>query len=68
MRKRFRGNKPIATSTELEAGGGDKDKAGMLYAGKGAYEKPEGVDARGAEQGEYEVYVRNDGVEDLRKK
>jgi cytochrome c oxidase assembly factor 5 len=30
MRKRFRGNKPVATSVELEAGG-----SGQLYAGIG---------------------------------
>lgn len=34
MRKRFRGNKPIAVSTELEAGA-DEPK-NMLYAGKPA--------------------------------
>ena len=80
MRKRFRGNKPIATSVELEAGGGEAGATvggGQLYAGKGGYEGVgaratdgrEGVDGRiGAGQGEYEVYVRNDGIEDLRKK
>lgn len=73
MRKRFRGNKPIATSVELEAGGGEKSdtvgRPGMLYAGKGGYEGvgPKGTDGRG-DQGEYEVYVRNDGIEDIRKK
>ncbi|KAK5134200.1 hypothetical protein LTR08_006860 [Meristemomyces frigidus] len=79
MRKRFRGNKPIATSVELEAGGGGETavgaRGGQLYAGKGGYE---GVGARatdgregvggGEGEGEYEVYVRNDGIEDLRKK
>jgi len=34
MRKRFRGNQPIAVSKELEGGGG----GGMLYAGKPAFE------------------------------
>ncbi|KAK3076795.1 hypothetical protein LTS18_012034, partial [Coniosporium uncinatum] len=40
MRKRFRGNKPVALSTELEAGGGkesDDDGRGyQLYGGKPA--------------------------------
>ncbi|KAK4542489.1 hypothetical protein LTR36_006741 [Oleoguttula mirabilis] len=74
MRKRFRGNKPIATSVEVEAGGGEKGTpvgsgGGMLYAGKGGYEGvgPKSTDGRGSEE-EYEVYVRNDGIEDLRKK
>lgn len=31
MRKRFRGNAPVATSAELEGGGG----TGQLYAGIG---------------------------------
>lgn len=73
MRKRFRGNKPVATSVELEAGGGSAEgEKGMLYAGKGGYEGvgPKGTDGRGGGggEGEYEVYVRNDGVEDFRKK
>jgi len=34
MRKRFRGNQPIAVSKEIEGGGG----GGMLYAGKPAFE------------------------------
>ena len=34
MRKRFRGNKPIAVSQELEAGGGQE--GGQLYGGKPA--------------------------------
>lgn len=33
MRKRFRGNAPVATSVELEAGGGAS--GGQLYAGIG---------------------------------
>ena len=68
MRKRFRGNKPIATSQELEAGG---DRTGMLYAGKGTYEGSgvKGTDGRDdKEREEFERYVRNDGIEDLRKK
>jgi cytochrome c oxidase assembly factor 5 len=66
MRKRFRGNKPISTSTELEAGGGKE--VGMLYAGKSGYEGvgPKGSDGKDDEQ--YEKWVRNDGVEDIRKK
>lgn len=35
MRKRFRGNAPISTSTELEAGA-DKNYYYQLYAGKPA--------------------------------
>lgn len=38
MRKRFRGNQPIAVSAELEKqGGGKEEGVGMLYAGKPAY-------------------------------
>jgi len=71
MRKRFRGNKPIATSVELDAGGNQPQ--GMLYAGKGSYEGvgPTATDGRGdgkGGEGEYEVYVRNDGIEEIRKK
>lgn len=73
MRKRFRGNKPISTSTELEAGGGRK---GMLYAGSPAYgdSGPRGTDGRemenrgGEEDDEFERFVRNDGIEDIRRK
>jgi cytochrome c oxidase assembly factor 5 len=82
MRKRFRGNKPISTSSELEGEGGSGSKEGkevpMLYAGKGSFEGVgprktdgrEGVEAAasGGGGGEYEVFVRNDGVEDLRKR
>jgi cytochrome c oxidase assembly factor 5 len=35
MRKRFRGNQPIAVSQELEGGGGST--GGQLYAGKPAF-------------------------------
>jgi cytochrome c oxidase assembly factor 5 len=35
MRKRFRGNQPIAVSKEIEGGGA---KGGQLYAGKPAFE------------------------------
>ncbi|KXT12373.1 hypothetical protein AC579_584 [Pseudocercospora musae] len=62
MRKRFRGNKPISTSVELEGEG----KNPMLYAGKGTFE---GAEKKKMEEGdEYEVFTRNDGSEDLRKK
>jgi cytochrome c oxidase assembly factor 5 len=63
MRKRFRGNKPIATSQELEGEG----PTPMLYAGKGTYQ---GLDEKKAmkEGEEYEAFTRNDGLEDLRKK
>ena len=45
MRKRFRGNKPIATSTEIE--GGNDTGSGMLYAGIGEKKKstPEVADS-----------------------
>lgn len=75
MRKRFRGNKPVATSVELEAGGGrsgfeseEKPPAPMLYAGRHSYEREgggKGVEGKGEE---FERYTRNDGIEDLRKK
>ncbi|KAK1070264.1 hypothetical protein LTR74_004180 [Friedmanniomyces endolithicus] len=74
MRKRFRGNKPVATSTEMEAGGGrgigdGQEAAGMLYAGRGSFEKGrEGEGGGGKEGDEWEVYTRNDGIEDVRKK
>jgi cytochrome c oxidase assembly factor 5 len=60
MRKRFRGNKPISTSKELEGGGGEE--VGMLYAGKS------GKNDKESELDGYEKWVRNDGVEDIRKK
>ena len=72
MRKRFLGNKPISTSAELEAGG--SKSIAMLYAGKGSYEGvgPKATDGREARGGEgdeeYERFVRNDGIEDVRKK
>jgi cytochrome c oxidase assembly factor 5 len=37
MRKRFRGNQPIAVSKEIE-GGGSSGGGGQLYAGKPAFE------------------------------
>lgn len=76
MRKRFRGNKPISTSVELEAGGG-KQGGGQLYGGGSGFsgggprqtDGREGVDTVGdREDGEWEVFVRNDGIEDLRRK
>lgn len=36
MRKRFRGNKPVASSVELEAGASEPSR--QLYAGKSAFE------------------------------
>lgn len=65
MRKRFRGNKPVATSVELEAGGATKlEPVPMLYAGKNFDELEKGE----TEKHEYETYTRNDGIEDVRKK
>lgn len=67
MRKRFRGNKPIAVSTELEAGGGQPQ--GMLYAGRSSYQDAKaGAKEAPTEGDEWEVYTRNDGIDDLRKK
>jgi len=72
MRKRFRGNKPISTSQELEAGGGKE--GGQLYGGGSGYEGvgPRRTDGREgvekADEAEWEVFVRNDGIEDLRRK
>ncbi|CAK4032947.1 related to PET191, involved in assembly of cytochrome oxidase [Lecanosticta acicola] len=65
MRKRFRGNKPIATSVELEGEGPNK----MLYAGKGTFEDWDEASKKKMEEGEeWEKFVRNDGIEDVRKK
>ncbi|KAK3111504.1 hypothetical protein LTR53_013185 [Teratosphaeriaceae sp. CCFEE 6253] len=69
MRKRLRGNKPVATSTELEAGGGQPMDPGMLYAGRSSYQDPKAGAKEGGDGGdEWEVYTRNDGIEDVRKK
>lgn len=46
MRKRFRGNNPIATSVELEAG--ESQPTGQLYAGKSAYSNVKGTDGKEA--------------------
>ncbi|KAK5109668.1 hypothetical protein LTR62_006790 [Meristemomyces frigidus] len=71
MRKRFRGNKPVATSVELEAGGGQPVATGregeMLYAGRSSYQDPKAGAKEGGE-GEWESYTRNDGIEDQRRK
>lgn len=44
MRKRFRGNKPIATSQELEAGASDPSH--QLYGGKSAYDGVKATDGK----------------------
>lgn len=44
MRKRFRGNQPVAVSVEIE--GGASDPKGQLYAGKSAYSSVKGTDGR----------------------
>lgn len=44
MRKRFRGNKPIAASLEIE--GGADDPKGQLYGGKSAYTNIKGTDGK----------------------
>lgn len=83
MRKRFRGNKPIAVSTELDEADSATPKGAqevaMLYAGKGLYggdgegvrqtrgEEGSELDATMASAG-YEKYIRNDGSVDWRKK
>lgn len=46
MRKRFRGNHPISTSVELEAG--SDEGGGQLYAGKSAYGSVKGTDGKDA--------------------
>ncbi|KAM0722644.1 hypothetical protein Q7P37_002085 [Cladosporium fusiforme] len=63
MRKRFRGNKPISTSQEL-----DGESGGQLYAGKSAYAGSSQKGTDGREDAEFEKYLRNDGVEDVRRK
>lgn len=42
MRKRFRGNRPAASSLELEGGGGG---SGQLYAGVGEKKSPPKIEA-----------------------
>ena len=77
MRKRFRGNKPISTSLELEGESADMAtrEVPMLYAGKGTYEGtgPRVTDGREKSEEEMEKlgmerFVRNDGSVDWRKK
>lgn len=77
MRKRFRGNKPISTSVELEGESTDLGARGvpMLYAGKGTLEGtgPRRTDGRERSEEEmekmgFERFVRNDGGVDWRKK
>lgn len=77
MRKRFRGNKPISTSLELDGESGDltRKEVPMLYAGKGTLEGtgPRRTDGREKSEEEmekegWERFVRNDGGIDWRKK
>jgi cytochrome c oxidase assembly factor 5 len=80
MRKRFRGNKPIAVSTELEGDGATPSRAkevAMLYAGRSTYPSESVRQTEGKEGSEldatmenagYEKYIRNDGSVDWRKK
>lgn len=77
MRKRFRGNKPISTSLELEGESADlgEREVPMLYAGKGGFEGvgPRVTDGREKSEEEMEKmgmekFVRNDGTVDWRKK
>lgn len=46
MRKRFRGNKPIASSVEIEAGADEPSH--QLYAGKSAFGDVKPTDGRDA--------------------
>jgi len=50
MRKRFRGNKPIASSLELEAGASDPNN--QLYGGGSAFGGPKTTDGREAKDEE----------------
>lgn len=80
MRKRFRGNKPIAVSAELEGDGESPSRVkevAMLYAGKSTYssegvrqtEGKEGTELDASmENAGYEKFIRNDGSVDWRKK
>ena len=62
----------MSVRLENEAGGGKRNvgdgKGGMLYAGRGAYDEPEESKRKGKEGEEWERYVRNDGIEDVRRK
>lgn len=50
MRKRFRGNKPVASSVENEAGGGDGRESGQLYGGKSAFGGVKGTSGKEVEK------------------
>lgn len=53
MRKRFRGNKPVSSSVELEAGADEPSR--QLYAGKSAFGDVRGTDGKeGREAGKEE--------------
>ena len=49
MRKRFRGNKPISVSQELEAGADDPSR--QLYGGKPAFEPVKGTEGKEEDNG-----------------
>lgn len=44
MRKRFRGNQPIAVSKELEGGAAGEERGGQLYAGGKAFGTQKGTE------------------------
>lgn len=46
MRKRFRGNKPVGISSELDAAAGEDPKRQQLYAGKPLSDVIKGTDGR----------------------
>ena len=46
MRKRFRGNKPVGTSVEIEAGA--SEPSNQLYAGKSAFGDVKSTDGKDA--------------------
>lgn len=72
MRKRFRGNQPIAVSQELEGGSGKTgtgEPQGMLYAGKPAFgatvtetsgNEPEERDWREVENEKFRAELENE--------
>lgn len=49
MRKRFRGNKPVGASMEIEAGA--DEPRGQLYGGKSAFGGVKGTDGRDGRDG-----------------